>query len=94
MPYYLHSRTIELTEDNVNEHGVGSFATQVDARQYMIDNDRTSDKVTFIPTHDESHTWRVREDDRMRSGVYTPTPWSSRDQYSEHRAHPTESTAR
>ena len=83
MPYYVHEKEKAIADVLVSGDYLAfderALAHETAKKRSMI--------VTFQVSDDERDKWRERECERVRAGVYIPTPWSGYDRFPDHFAH-------
>ena len=65
MPFWLHSSDSEPTDGTVYHSKQDALAVRIDGQT-----------VTFVCSDEDRQTWKNREYERFRDGVYTHVPWS------------------
>lgn len=87
MPFYLHSTA--LSEDEITaaaqSGALPAYSSRADAHAAVTDP--SAQKVSFVPSNDETQRWQDRENERFNDGTYIQVPWHDRYFASKHWKH-------
>ncbi len=78
MPYYIHPKDVDIATADIWD--LPTFDTAASANAAIAD--RSTHKVSFRASTDETMIWRAREMSRYSNGEYTEVPWC--DKYGDH----------
>jgi hypothetical protein len=73
MPYYIHLKSVDIATADLWDLPCFNAATTANSAIA----DRTTHKVSFRASADESVLWQERETSRFSSGEYVHTPWQA-----------------